>query len=276
MRQGSGNTLLGRLASVAPGVNDATAIGTGAQVTQDNTIVLGRAFDTVQVPGSLNIAGTFGASILNATSQFMIAGGPALSFGNPGFNLHVAGSSPSSTGTGNSFVGHFAGFANTSGNYNTYFGLDAGRLGTTGGGNSAFGKNAGSRAFVGNDNTFIGQHADFANVANPIGNGNSLFGTFTTVNSGVNNSSAIGNRAFVTQSNSLVLGSINGVNGATSDTSVGIGTTAPKARLEVAKGDLLIGSPGQGIILKSATGNTCAKLTIDDTPTFVGTIVPCP
>ncbi|HKP69134.1 MAG TPA: hypothetical protein VJV05_07615, partial [Pyrinomonadaceae bacterium] len=215
------------------------------------------------------------ANILNAT-QFTIGGNPALSYGAPGFNLHVGGSSPSSTGTGNSFVGHFAGFANTSGNYNTYFGVDAGRLGTTGGGNSFFGKNVGSRAFVGNDNTFMGQHADFANVANPTGNGNSLFGSFTTVNSAVNNSTAIGFRALATQSNSVILGGINGVNAATSDTTVGIGTTAPKARLEVAKGDILIGSPGQGIILKSPTGNTCAKLTIDDTPTFIGTIVPCP
>src|SRR5262249_32799373 len=35
------------------------------------------------------------------------------------------------------------------------------------------------------------------------------------------------------QSNSLILGSINGVNGATADTNVGIGTTTPQARLTV-------------------------------------------
>ncbi len=37
----------------------------------------------------------------------------------------------------------------------------------------------------------------------------------------------------MTQSNSLVLGSINGVNGASSDTNVGIGTTAPVRQLHV-------------------------------------------
>ncbi|HKP70457.1 MAG TPA: hypothetical protein VJV05_14310, partial [Pyrinomonadaceae bacterium] len=63
---GSGNTLLGWLATVASGVNDATAIGVGAQVTQNNTIVLGRSSETVQVPGSLTVAGTFGAFSLNA------------------------------------------------------------------------------------------------------------------------------------------------------------------------------------------------------------------
>jgi hypothetical protein len=38
----------------------------------------------------------------------------------------------------------------------------------------------------------------------------------------------------VTQSNALVLGAINGINGATFDTSVGIGTTAPERKLHVA------------------------------------------
>jgi hypothetical protein len=47
------------------------------------------------------------------------------------------------------------------------------------------------------------------------------------------NSTAIGSNAQVTTSNSMVLGSINGVNGATSSTNVGIGTTAPSHVLHV-------------------------------------------
>jgi hypothetical protein len=47
------------------------------------------------------------------------------------------------------------------------------------------------------------------------------------------NATAIGAQAQVTASNSLVLGSINGVNGATADTLVGIGTTAPATTLHV-------------------------------------------
>lgn len=35
---------------------------------------------------------------------------------------------------------------------------------------------------------------------------------------------------------------------------VGIGTTAPKAKLDVTGGNILVGSPGQGIILKSPDG----------------------
>jgi len=50
----------------------------------------------------------------------------------------------------------------------------------------------------------------------------------------------------VTQDNSLVLGGINGINNATADTSVGIGTTAPKATFHVAtnSGNFLIGGGG--------------------------------
>src|SRR5262249_31419249 len=47
------------------------------------------------------------------------------------------------------------------------------------------------------------------------------------------NGTAIGSNALVTQSNTLILGSINGVNGATAGTLVGIGTTAPQAQLHV-------------------------------------------
>ena len=47
------------------------------------------------------------------------------------------------------------------------------------------------------------------------------------------NATAIGKRASVTQSNSLILGSINGANGATADVNVGIGTTAPGQALTI-------------------------------------------
>jgi trimeric autotransporter adhesin len=47
------------------------------------------------------------------------------------------------------------------------------------------------------------------------------------------NSGAIGNRATVSASNALVLGGINGLNGATASTQVGIGTTAPAYLLHV-------------------------------------------
>ena len=92
----------------------------------------------------------------------------------------------------------------------------------------------------------------------------------------MSNSSAIGAFAQVTQNNSLVLGSINGVNDASADTSVGIGTTAPKARLDVTGGNILVGSPGQGLILKSPNGATCRLLTIDNAGNLTLAVIACP
>jgi hypothetical protein len=50
------------------------------------------------------------------------------------------------------------------------------------------------------------------------------------------NASAIGAFAFVDTSNALVLGSIGGVNSATNNTNIGIGTSKPKAALHVSRG----------------------------------------
>jgi len=71
------------------------------------------------------------------------------------------------------------------------------------------------------------------------------------------------------------LGSINGANGATADTLVGIGTTAPKAKLDVTGGNILVGTPGQGIILKSPNGTTCRLLSIDNAGNLITSVTPC-
>ena len=58
--------------------------------------------------------------------------------------------------------------------------------------------------------------------------------------------------------------------------SVGIGTPAPKQKLEVQGGNILVGSPGQGIILKSPDGATCRLLSIDNAGQMGLTPVSCP
>jgi hypothetical protein len=138
-------------------------------------------------------------------------------------------------GNANAFFGSEAGALNTVGGKNAFFGESAGQQNTQGASNSYFGKSAGFRA-TGSSNTFVGALADFINES-PSGNKNTLLGAFATIGSGPSfspdNATAIGANAQVTNSNSLVLGSINGINGATADTRVGIGTTAPTARLSV-------------------------------------------
>ncbi len=145
----------------------------------------------------------------------------------------------------------------TSGTSNLFAGAGAGSA-STGSSNAFFGNDAGDSNVAGSSNTILGASAD-------------------VVGGGLTNATAVGANAAVSQSNSLVLGGVTGTNGGTS-VSVGIGTTAPKARLEVAGGDLLIGSPGQGLILKSPDGNTCTRLTIADTTgaLVVTPNVPCP
>src|SRR3989475_8079300 len=167
------------------------------------------------------------------------------------------------TGSANSFFGRTAGVSNTNGCRNSFFGGDAGRLNTGGSMNSFFGVQAGSSNFTGQNNsyfgdsagfratgssnTFIGASADFTNES-PSGNRNTLIGANTVLGSGgqfsPDNATAIGANARVDQGNFLVLGSINGVNFATANTNVGIGTTTPTARLHVVGNTNLIGSVG--------------------------------
>ncbi|MBI4929852.1 MAG: tail fiber domain-containing protein [Bacteroidetes bacterium] len=123
---------------------------------------------------------------------------------------------PPSTGTYNTFCGYNAGVNNKFGNDNVILG-----------GGSA-GYNSG--VFAPDDrNIYIGFNAAYTTR----GNDNVIIGANANSTYVINNAAAIGSNAYVTQDNSLVLGSINGINGATADTKVGIGTTAPTASLEI-------------------------------------------
>lgn len=145
-----------------------------------------------------------------------------------------------STGSQNTFLGSSAGSANTSGYNNTFLGNVAGSRNTFGIQNTFIGASSGDLNETGNENIFIGHYSGENNKSGAF---NTLIGTWTNVASaGLNNSTAIGYRAFATQNNSLILGSINGVNGAIADTRVGIGTTNPGSKLDV-QGDLNLNGP---------------------------------
>ncbi len=99
---------------------------------------------------------------------------------------------------------------------------------------------AGQSNTTGNGNSFVGT---LTGQSNTTGSSNTLLGSFANVESSdLTNSTAIGAKAFVSQSNSLVLGSINGVNNATADTKVGIGTNSPTERLNVVGNGLFSGT----------------------------------
>lgn len=86
---------------------------------------------------------------------------------------------------------------------------------------------------TGNDNIGIGRNAGDGIIT---GSSNVIIGTDADASSTISNATAVGYRAFAGQSNSLVLGGINGINGAVSNTNVGIGTTTPNAPLQFSNG----------------------------------------
>jgi hypothetical protein len=199
------------------------------------------------ISGNGTAAGTLTANIISATTQFNLGGNRILS--NAGSSNLFAGSTAGAVNTGgnNSFYGAFAGRLNTSGQsnaffgansgtenltgiFNSFFGAFSGQL-TTGSSNSFFGQRAGQMTEAGNNNTFLGASAGDTNAA---GSNNTIIGfNADLATDSLSNAAAIGSQALVERSNSLVLGSISGVNGATENTTVGIGTTKPFATLDL-------------------------------------------
>ncbi len=204
-----------------------------------------------QAASNFNISGTGTANILNATTQYNLGGQRLLSAA--GTNNLFAGISAGTTGSNNAFFGANAGQANTTGGSNSFFGFNAGNANTSSNNNSFFGASAGV-VNTGFNNAFFGTSAG---VANQTGNRNAFYGhaagndnlsgsdltmigdNASTGATNLTNATAIGAKAQVNQSNSLVLGSIAGINGATTDTNIGIGTTTPAALLDV-NGDVRV------------------------------------
>jgi hypothetical protein len=282
---GSNNTFLGFNARPAAGnLNFAAAIGSGALVSTSNTIVLGRSAgqDTVEIPGALKVAGTFQANILNAAAQFNIGG--------QRFLLAPAGNTfagfeagrDNTTGDRNAFFGNFAGTSNTTGGDNSFFGREAGNRTTTGNSNSFFGFASGYHNTTGEFNTFVGRRSGInsldgssntfigsgAGDINESGGSNTIIGA--AANLGANNltnATAIGANAVVSASNSLVLGD--------GTVNVGIGTASPDARLQVNGGDIYVGNPGAGVILRSGNGS-CFRLVVNNSGVLGTQPITCP
>lgn len=212
-----------------------------------------------QPVSNFGISGTGRALIFNAVTQFSLNGSRALS--NPGTNNFFAGINAginNTTGNGNAFFGTQSGQNNNTGINNAFFGFNAGSANNGGGANTFIGVNAGIANVGSSNNTFLGANAGNSNLT---GNGNTYLGANSDGSLLITNSVAIGQKAYAGQSNALILGSINGVNTATADTDVGIGTSTPEARLHVVGDSAFMGNLGVG------TTTPAAKLTVKDTST---------
>jgi len=156
------------------------------------------------------------------------------------------------TGNYNAAIGAFLLSFNTTGSENTAAGVNALNSNTTASENTASGFSAllnsnsccnvadgqGALYLVtsGPANTGVGNYAGAtADSSNITGSNNTFLGTGTVMSTGtLTNATAIGANAEVGESNALVLGSINGVNGQTASVNVGIGTYQPAAPLDIA------------------------------------------
>ncbi len=187
------------------------------------------------------------------------------------------GGASNTTGSSNAFFGFEAGQINTEGSNNSYFGFGAGRGNTTAFNNSFFGAHTGEEstgfsnaffgAFAGRDNTigfgntFLG---NASGIDNTTGIENTLVGDLSNVAAtGLTNATAVGSRAVVGQSNALVLGSVAGINNASTTINVGIGTTTPQNRLHV-NGIIRVetlGSAGTTSLCRNASNqiSTCSS-----------------
>jgi trimeric autotransporter adhesin len=229
-----------------------TAVGGNAltlNTTGGSNIAMGVNALGENTTGGANVGLGNGALFYNTTASYNTAiGGSALTYNTTGANNVAIGYNTlynNSTGLYNTATGAQALGSNTIANYNTangYFAL----FSNTGNNNTAFGANALATNTTGSNNTTIGYAADV-----------------TTGN--LSNATAIGYNAKVSQSNSLILGSA---------VNVGIGTTAPNARLEI--DNTTTGTSGLRFtrLLSTSTPSTANNVALSVNPTGDVILVP--
>lgn len=235
------------------------AVGAGALSFMDsatNSVALGNSaligsFGTVDTSVN-NIA--IGYSSQNATRNTrgnVSVGANTMVNNIAGFYNVAVGDSAlrlSGSGSNNVIVGKSAGLTMNNSNANVYVGAYTGNqtpfFGFSTANNTFIGHRSGINTIDGaTKNTFVG---DSSGLAVTNGTYNTFIGANASTGVGfgnLTNATAIGYRAYATESNSLILGSINGVNGASADTKVGIGTVTPAARLDVGA-DFKLGNNG--------------------------------
>jgi hypothetical protein len=217
-----------------------TASGYGTLIsntTGKNNTASGYQALNANTTGTLNTASGAYALQSNTTGQFNVANGGHALQSNIGGNSNVASGyyalQSNTSGMSNVASGGDALTLNSTGGNNTATGFGALSDNTTGAFNTASGEIALSSNTTGSYNTAVGNNAVPSNTTGSYNTGVGYLAGPDQTTPNLTSATAIGAYADVQQSNSLVLGSINGVNGATVTASVGIGTPTPQYTLDV-------------------------------------------
>jgi hypothetical protein len=205
----------------------------------DNTALGFRAMASL-TSGFINTAIGYQALFLNTTGAANTGCGDFALYSNTtGFDNTGCGDSALASNTSgyyNTASGGAALQLNTTGNNNTATGFQALRYSSTGSNNTASGFEALFYNTTGSYNTAVGYNAG-STVTFPTTGSNSTFvGAYATATvDGLTNASAMGYDAQVNESNALVLGSPQSVNGS-ANTNVGIDVANPAFILTVLQG----------------------------------------
>jgi hypothetical protein len=256
---GHGNTALGinALQSNTTGYLNAA---TGINALQNNTTgYLNTATGAYALRS--NTTGTYNTAIGTGVQEFNTTGLYNTATGAHALQQNTTGNENTANGVG-------ALNSNTTGNYNTSSGVFNLYYNTTGSNNTTSGFAALQNNTTGINNTADGYQAGYTSVAgnaNTTGSNNSFFGYSSGPGSTtqLQNASSIGANSTVNQSDSLALGCVNGVNGCTATTNIGVGTAAPFTQF-VVSGKLPTSASGS-----VATGATPQNVTVQGRYAYV-------
>jgi trimeric autotransporter adhesin len=214
-----------------------------------NTAVGSKALSQ-NITGSFNTAIGFNALRNNSAGRNNVALGDSAMVNNTASRNIAIGSkaeSANTTGIANIGIGTLAlrnnlvgnnnvaigdsAMSKTTSNFNTAVGSKSLLNNIGGAKNTVLGNDGLINNTIGSSNTAIGDSALYTNVDGSL---NTAIGKNATIGTGsLVNSTAIGANAMAASNNSLVLGSIATVNGATANTFVGIGTNTPTNKLDI-------------------------------------------
>ena len=259
---GIGTTTPSATLDVKGNINAATSFNLGGTPFAFGTYSAGNAFlgfaGNGTTTGSYNTSSGYQALYFNTSGYQNTADGASALYSNTGGFKNTASGvfalRYNTDGVDNTANGYSALLSNTTGSNNTAIGYQALASNTTGAWNTASGEalfsnttglyNTGDGGgaldynTTGNFNTAVGYFSGVTVDRSSMTSGSNTFlGYYAAVATGtLTNVTAIGANAEVTASNALVLGSINGVNGASANTNVGIGTTAPSRIFMIGQG----------------------------------------